>query len=1548
MHRSRKQKHRKPFFSSSSDEDDIDDNPTSMKWKPIVPSFPMESNRSKRNNRSIERSPLIDSLNTKMTNQQKLSAEIIQKEEIYNQAEMEANKKMFGCANPGRCLSKDEIKRRKDIILQIVNSKLKSKLSELMGEFGERIGMDDTYENGRLVDDDGDQSADDDDSIPEAPPPPTFNTSSESSNESGDDLDRSFTKEFELYEKEIKEKTASSTQSNVASTSIVNPTTSTTSSMFSLSSINQKNWLQPIQQWTDVTPWIPPVGPPQVMDPFPPPIESEQMSYINPPPLFAAFANVNNQWTDPATTFTNPPPTTFAPNYNAVPQYSNTEWMNKPQSIPSFTPATQIQSFINHPPPIVKWNPIGQTPPNSFVPSAKVQHAETVVRPNQAYLTPNHGVNGSIVSKSKYINSNQSVEQKVATTNTVGSEPKVEQANKKNPSDGNWNKFNEKINNDLHSRKRPYEQKIYKIEPASKNSQGNANSNKNSNQFGKPKKTRFDHPKNDQKQTDYRLNGRNDRGTESVMQDEPSGIQATQSHELNARYEKINMEARKFLSNFRNTKNQNIDTPSGGDDRSDQTNPPIEWRKLCDIVDKLLDISPNALKDLPSNDRRVQERNEILMILSDNPRNFYAHINEYGENNVKWAVKMAQRILRPQGRYNDKIALTIAPFQRAIYVAMDRSKVSSLLKQEPIPKNTTKSTTPVNHQIPKEWKKLCEIVDKVLDIPTRVIEKLPTSDIRVKQRNDILMLLSNDPEGFLLHDEKYGAHNVDSAILAAKRILYPDGVLDERVQKVMLRQREILTNEFFTSSAKRSISKDRESSRKRFNNKSATNGDEHRSRSLPQDIPKEWNQLCEIVDKVLDTPKEIRIKMSKRDPRWEQRDALLLLLTDNPDKLESQAEDLGRVNVEWAIKSAKKVLYQNGLKDRTIFKKLSPQRKLLLRNSQTKPINDGKCVNENKVTRKETSRQAKNDIEKPTVQTNDLNVDLRKIADGEHSTTKGTKEKSSDENIKTETKHVNGDDQTSKIDKNITQEPQTNKDNHLTATKSKSEKTTAVIATDKVIDEKEAWSKLCNIVDKLLDLPRNAADKLDSSDKRLIERNDILMILSDDPENFSKFDGSYGSANVAWAIKSAKKLIYSNGKRNEKLADALWKQRDIIMCAEESPKEDAKDGSSTGDSNEWICIRKIATKVFLLSCKSKKLTKEQLHQQVELLLQLSNDPDVVRSKPICKKIGEGRVEVAIAKCKHITDRMRKFDPKALVNFENLRSKMVLYSESLNQSKNIKNYNVILAEVRTIVDDKLFNEMYGPNFNKWTMEQKLERNELAILLIKDPLLLKSNEKYMEMVRSTGKVAMVDGIIADVEKCLKKCEYAKEAPVEVCPPIITKINDEKFMVPFKQKKLIQRIHRLIEQFLVDPKPEVFDVCSNSDGTIDVVCANAMTFDWLKKSINELDGLWNSAKLSISKPPITRKVLDSDDLKEIKMMLKTVPPTPFAEAMKQLKKSNSKLKTDKWQLIPSSFSDPKKMFVMVDLMSLIELERSKREINVESGTIYFDIQYVGKDNF
>ncbi|XP_037039118.1 uncharacterized protein LOC119076459 [Bradysia coprophila] len=1494
MHHVRKKNHRKmlkpKFSSSSSDDDDDIDDATPIKWKPIVPSHPDESNRWKRNYSDV-RNPTIGSLNA--TKQQKLSAEVIQKEEMYKQAETEANRIMFGCTNPGRCLSKDELKRRNDIILDLVNERLKSKLSELMGEFGNRLEMNDSYDFDTSSKDDTDrfrnQSPDDDDDdfIPEAPPPPTFNTSSESSDE---DLDHSMTKEFELYEKEIKEKISSAvpTLSNNVTTSIgsasvassilglstsynstqITPSTSQMNIPQQTSTNYQQCWQvkPPSQQWpTIVTPtdvWIPPVGPPQVMEPFldPLPMESEEIAFVKPPPLFPTFPNTN----PPAPVWTNPPPNAFTQSHygSSVPRFPNTHTTPFTPSIPP----PRLPYIPRQSAPQSRWDPVGnQRPAGFFNRPSTAPCTVTTMRPNQSVNLVQNQVNTRpnlpIVSKSTFVNAILAAEQKV--TASTGNVMKVNETTTKSV-DGR--QLNQNANNE--SRKRSYDPKVDEDWVSNSNDRASNEFNKR-NRIDESEKTFDSRTKNTQKLYDKR----------SPM--------------------------------------------------SDQSNnePPIEWRKLCDIVDKLLDLSTNILKDLQPNDRRVKERNEILLILSDDPANFFAHVDKYGEQNVKWATNLAKRILYPDGRYDKKIVSSLAPFRKAIRSGIDPSevaisKVSIPTRQEPLP---------------KEWKKLCTIVDKLLDIPTHVIETLPSSDSRVRERNDILMMLSNDPEDFLLHDEKYGARNVDGAILAAKRILYPDGMLDERVRKLMLRQREILTKGFSSvrTAGRRSISRESESSLKRSNYKNSMIAGEEQSRSMPN----EWIQLCDIVDNVLNTPREVRVKMSKRDPRWEQRESLLLLLSDNPDKLEAQSNELGHANVEWAIRSSKKVLFPNGPKDRKIFKKLSPQRKILLRNRQSNSkINDARKTVD---TVNETTESAKTQPEKPLSQRNDINGDKRKVA-AEQSPSK----KSTQDEVRTKNKahQQSGEGKDMKVKKNVKELQQ--------STSNDSEKATPSPAADEVIDEKEVWLKLCAIVDKLLDLPPNAAEKLEPLDKRLIERNDILMVLSDNPENFSKFEADYGT-NVCWAVKAAKKLIFSNGKPNEKFTDALWNGRDAIMCSEEEqPREDAKD-APPGECKEWICVRKIATKVFLLSCQSakneKKLSKEQLHQQIELLLQLSDDPDIVRSKPICKKIGEGRVEAAIVRCKHLLNRMRRLDQKALINFENLRSKMVLYSESLNQSKSIKNYDVILTQVRKIVDQKLFNEIYGQTFNKWTSEQKLERNELAILLIKDPHLIESNVKYMDMVRKTGKTTSAE-IVAEVEKCLQKCDYVKEAPAVkcACPPIIAEIKDDKLMSPFKEKKLTQRIHRLIEQFLVEPKPEVYDVRPSCDGTLYVVCANAMTFDFLKKSINELDGLWNSAKLSISKAPITNKVLDIDDLKEIKMMLKTGRAEPFAVVMKQLKKANAKLKTGKWQLVPASFSDPKKMNVMVDLESLVELERSKREVIVDCGTIYFDIKYFGKENF
>lgn len=1527
---SNRRKMLKPKFCSSSSDDDNYDDAEPLKWKPIIATFPSESNAKPTNSHSIQSNMIIDSLNAKMSQQtqQKLSAEIIQKEEIYNQAEMEANRKMFGCVNPGRCLSKDEIQRRKDIILGIVNERLKSKLSELMGEFGERIQRNDTYDDSTSRN----RSSDDDDcdSLPEAPPPPTFNTSSESE---CDDLDISMTKEFELYEKEIQEKSAN----------VLTRSTPTTSSTFSLSasynsvqicpatavpsaqipihqqtsSNYQQNWRQPLmQQWpmtdqsVDLAPWIPPVGPPQVMDPFPPPIESEQM-FTAPPPHFPIFPNANptaaNGWMNPS--WTHPPPTTASSNYAPGTQYSNTEWINRTQSAPQRPQMHSISSARQAAP---------RMNCNAGLSSIRRPNAP-IVRPNSTIINSlrnqvhtSSNVNVSIVSQSTFVNAILAAEQNVApSTSVTETKENINHINS-NATDAGCRRINRKspIHPDSNALKRPCEQKMDKIECAT-NANGNTNANRHSDEIikrtrvddTKVKKTRFDSPKHDHNQPEYRLDCRNASPPEPMQLNEI--VRSRKTPEFDTRHAKTNAKTLKFLSKFRNAKNGQT-TATAPNSMMDDTIVPMEWTELCDIVDKLLDLSPNSLNGLPITDRRVKERNELLMLLSGDPDNLYGHVDQYGEQNVKWAVKAAQRILFPQGRYNDSIAVKIAPFQKAIHVALNTDSIPS--ERQPMSKNTAKVSVPTKQEArPKEWMKLCKIVDELLNIPTRIIESLPPSDSRVKERNDILMMLSNEPEDFLLHDEKYGALHVDWAILSAKKILNTGGVRDERVRKIMLRQRDKLKG----GSTDRSISRDRES---RKNANHTTN--EHRSRSLP----KEWSALCEIVDKVLDTPKEVRVKMSKRDPRWEQRENILLVLSDDPDKLAAQSDALGPVNVDWAIKLSKRILFPNGSRDRTVFKKLSPQRKLILRNRPLETLSDAKvggieaskCKNVNGELRKTGDDQSTNKQKAPQVQ-------VEKI-----------KAKKPQENQSLEVDK-------SAAPKRSTKEPQSS---------------SSVIAADPEIDENEVWVKLCSIVDKLLDLPPNAADKLKPSDKRLIERNDILMILSDDPENFTKFDASYGSAMVGWAIKSAKKLIYSNGKPNEKLTDALWKQRDAIICSEDTSKGDQTKDATNSECNEWKCIRKIATKVFLLSGKGiekqQNLTKEQRCEQIELLLQLSADPDSVRSTSICRKMGDGRVEGAIAKCKHILNRMRKLDPKALANFDNLRSQMVVYAESLNQSKSIKNYDVILADVRKIVNQKLFKKIFGQNCAKWTKEQIVEQNEFAILLIKDPHFLRSNAKYSEMVRQVEK-STVDEIVSEVEKCLRNCEYVKEKPAVVCAPIIAKIKDVKYMNPFKERKLTMRIHRLIEQFLIAPKPEIFDVHANeTDGTVDVVCANVMTYDWLSASIRELDGLWSNAELTICRALPTRKILRIDDLKEIQMAFKTVPTESFAVIMRQLKKANPKLNTERWQSNATHVIGSKRMPVMVDLESLIELERSKREISVEGGPIYFDIRYIGKENF
>lgn len=136
--------------------------------------------------------------------------------------------------------------------------------------------------------------------------------------------------------------------------------------------------------------------------------------------------------------------------------------------------------------------------------------------------------------------------------------------------------------------------------------------------------------------------------------------------------------------------------------------------------------------------------------------------------------------------------------------------------------------------------------------------------------------------------------------------------------------------------------------------------------------------------------------------------------------------------------------------------------------------------------------------------------------------------------------------------------------------------------------------------------------------------------------------------------------------------------------------------------------------------------------------------------------------------------------------------------------------------------------------------------------------------------------------------------------------------------------------------DPKPKIRDI-KFQDDTLLIVCINAMTFEWLKKTI--------SSRLDVTVRSV-KNVITRNELKTICLKFEIPQYLHFNYMMEQLKAENPRLHTQRWELRSQqhkNFVDSTKdVYVGVDIESLIILEDMNRVGTLRGSSVTFEISY------
>ncbi len=500
------------------------------------------------------------------------------------------------------------------------------------------------------------------------------------------------------------------------------------------------------------------------------------------------------------------------------------------------------------------------------------------------------------------------------------------------------------------------------------------------------------------------------------------------------------------------------------------------------------------------------------------------------------------------------------------------------------------------------------------------------------------------------------------------------------------------------------------------------------------------------------------------------------------------------------------------------------------------------------------------------------------------------------------------------------------------------------------------WIKLGNIIDQVLHLTIDERKNLSPNDERMIERDELLLKISDDPNSLLKLGPKYGHRNVEWASKFANKILFRNGIRDKRVDQTIAKERTKALerigkkkkqsrNSAESHKSSESDSRSS--STEWNQLNALTTKLVQSTLeKFEKMSRDDDRCRDDLLVQMSRDPDAIRSNTkFTDNLDKAVLEDAIKKCKEIIASVKSNPNKSVITeFERQRTKLI---DILHQkTQRISAYDQILLRIGGI---------FGKKHEKCTAEEKKDRENLTEELIKDPESLRTNTKALERI---GDDLVVDEIIADIKQILSKLDPSKARGPKKFHISYTKVIDIPFVVKIVDASdqlddttktvLLRALRDMISDIDNPPKPKILQQ-RYVDRRVEVVCANLLTFEWLKRAIvSDFKDKWPGADLKIERVPVAIEI-PRDKLKSVEVAFKDNRATlPFDDIVRELRRENSKLYPERWELQDArgKCGDYKKKTIGIDIESLAALEQMNRFARLGRNLLYFDISYMGDD--
>lgn len=366
-------------------------------------------------------------------------------------------------------------------------------------------------------------------------------------------------------------------------------------------------------------------------------------------------------------------------------------------------------------------------------------------------------------------------------------------------------------------------------------------------------------------------------------------------------------------------------------------------------------------------------------------------------------------------------------------------------------------------------------------------------------------------------------------------------------------------------------------------------------------------------------------------------------------------------------------------------------------------------------------------------------------------------------------------------------------------------------------------------------------------------------------------------------------------------------------------------------SKEWNQMDELVT----ILCESelnhvKPPTESEIQLKKEILIQVSVNPDPIRLNSIvADKCSKEKLEHLINECKNILSKISVASPEVQSIFFESRDATIATLKSQNECHIISNLNVVKSKIKNIID---------PLFNAETQD-----HELITKLIKNPHALVDCELMDKQI--PGNNRSIHDVMHDIKATLDSFIQVRE------PETFHFAVHQHFDVPFvvnlckkfgklteeDVKELDRDLNDLIRNLKVQPKPKLIEV-KFKDGNLKILCANRMTFDWLKNNIP------NHINIKIHRV----KYFSKNKLKTICLKFEHPQFLHFNHLMEELKTENPRLFTQRWKLRSDKCVDSTKcMYVGVDIESLIILEEMNRVATLRKSLVSFEISYE-EENF